>query len=84
MVPVLTPEEAAALDASKSPLPMPHPNLRRTPSIIPATPIDITQTLNMIPGQHNEQVLKELDIGEEERHRLVNEGAIAAKTAAKL
>ncbi|KZP31675.1 CoA-transferase family III [Athelia psychrophila] len=81
-VPVLTPEEAALLDASKLPLPVPHPHLTRTPSKTPEIHANITP--QMIPGQHNEEVLEELGTSAEEWRRLVNEGAISSKYTVKL
>ena len=84
VVPVLTPEEAASLDASKSPLPRPHPHLSRTPSAEPGPHAFFAQTLQMVPGQHNEEVLRELGTSAEEWKRLVDEGAISKESTAKL
>ncbi|KAF7978801.1 hypothetical protein HWV62_44565 [Athelia sp. TMB] len=84
VVPVLTPEEAASLDESGSPLPRPHPHLSRTPSAKPGPHVHIAQALQMVPGQHNEEVLRELGTSAEEWKRLVDEGAMTRESKVKL
>ncbi|KAI0368736.1 CoA-transferase family III [Pilatotrama ljubarskyi] len=76
-VPVLSPEEAAALAAGSSSrggsVPVPHPKLERTPSItaLPAAADSI------IPrGAHTGEILEELGVDEGQREALLREGAL--------
>ncbi|KAI0768062.1 CoA-transferase family III domain-containing protein [Trametes elegans] len=85
-VPVLTVGEAAALAAkgSSTPegaVPSPHPLLERTPSVAPL-PDGGEWTLTR--GEHTEEVLGELGVGEDERADLVREGALGDRPTAKL
>lgn len=76
MVPVLTPEEASALDPSQSPLPCPHPHLSRTPPTLPKVHALATQVSQVVPGCHNREVLRELGTSAREMKQLVVDGAI--------
>ncbi|KAH8101092.1 CoA-transferase family III [Cristinia sonorae] len=76
-VPVLSPQEAAIL-ASTSASPNPHPTLSRTPAR-PLPEIQWTapgEQYCLTVGQHTEDILKELGVEGEERARLLREGAL--------
>ncbi|KAF9069211.1 CoA-transferase family III [Rhodocollybia butyracea] len=72
-VPILTPEEANDLESSGKPFPLPHPKISsqgmgREPSE--------SSTIQLPPGKHTEDILRELGLTEIEYQRLVQEGAI--------
>lgn len=60
-MPVLSPEEAAATAGSA--IPLPHPDL----SVTRSRAIDSLSATNhvptLIPGQHSEEILLEMDLG---------------------
>ncbi|KAJ7727301.1 CoA-transferase family III domain-containing protein [Mycena maculata] len=75
-LPVLTTDEAAALDPSSSPFPVPHP---RIVTSRPATekPKSIgLDTLALRPGQHTREILTELGLDDAQLEEMVREGAI--------
>jgi alpha-methylacyl-CoA racemase len=75
-VPILTPEEAAALDLSKSPFPAPHPRIvsqtQRSEKIESVGP----GSLALRPGQHTREILAELGLDDAQLEEMVREGAI--------
>ncbi|KAJ7363982.1 CoA-transferase family III domain-containing protein [Mycena albidolilacea] len=75
-VPILTPEEAAALDLSKSPFPAPHPRIvsqtQRSEKIESVGP----ESLALRPGQHTREILAELGLDDAQLEEMVREGAI--------
>ncbi|KAJ7274447.1 CoA-transferase family III domain-containing protein [Mycena haematopus] len=80
-VPVLTTEEAAALDFSRSPFPVPHPRVisqtRRSTisqSVGPAS-------LALQPGQHTREILAELGLNDSQLEEMVRDGAIGISKA---
>lgn len=84
MVPVLSPEEASDTSDSDATIPQPHPNLSRTPSARPRHTAKLNSSLSITPGQHNVEVLRELGVSDQERQKLVEEGAIPSGRDAKL
>jgi alpha-methylacyl-CoA racemase len=87
-VPVLSPTEASSLDISKSPLPVPHPHLTRTSTqplaFSPHSFTAVKESLYLRPGQHTDDVLRELGVDDEERLRLITDGAVETTVDAKL
>ena len=87
-MPVLSPIEASSLDASKSPLPVPHPHLTRTsPQPLPSffhSSAAVKESLYLRPGQHTDDVLRELGVNDKERNRLIKDGALEKMVVAKL
>lgn len=86
-VPVLTPEEAANLDASKSSLPIPHPQLSRTPSVTAhtaQTSSSVEKSLHLTPGSHTTDILRESGFSDQEVDVLLQDGALGNKRQAKL
>ncbi|KAI0360141.1 CoA-transferase family III [Trametes cingulata] len=85
-VPVLSPEEAAALAAGSSSrggsVPVPHPKLERTPSVASLP----NAASSIVPrGAHTEEILEELGVDKGQREALRREGALGDQpTAAKL
>jgi len=87
VVPVLTPEEAAAHTNTLSHIPQPHPDLSRTPApgSLPGSSTEaLAASLNIPPGTHTEEVLAELGFSKEEQIKLAKEGAIDKVTKAAL
>ena len=80
-MPVLSPEEAFEAGNSDTAIPQPHPNLSRTS---PAGPSHLESSLFLTPGQHNVEILRELGVSDQERKRLMEEGAIPGGRDAKL
>ncbi|KAI0749570.1 CoA-transferase family III [Daedaleopsis nitida] len=85
-VPVLTVQEAAALASESSqggPIPVPHPDLRRTPSqsAYQLQTSDLSQSALLERGAHTEEILSELGVSPVERKALRNEGALGRSTA---
>ncbi|KAJ6513312.1 CoA-transferase family III domain-containing protein [Mycena sanguinolenta] len=80
-VPVLTTEEAAALDLSKSPFPVPHPrviNQTRRPEL----PRRVgPESLVLRPGQHTREILAELGLDDAQLEKMAREGAIGISNA---
>jgi len=70
-VPVLTLEEAAALDPSHSPIPTVHPQVAST-----FTPARTGNLVHLRPGQHTQEILAELGLSEGEQRRLALDGAL--------
>jgi alpha-methylacyl-CoA racemase len=77
-VPVLTPEEAAALDASSSPFPVPHPRIASSAS--PPTRAPGPGSLALEVGKHTREVLKELGINDIQIEEMVRDGAVSTGT----
>ena len=84
MTPVLTPSEAAHLSAQSlssasafhspsrpSPVPLPAPNLSRTPFSA-----SIGRLTLLRPGQHTKEILRESGLEIEEIEKLVREGVV--------
>jgi len=87
VVPVLTPEEAAAHTTTSSRIPHPHPDLSRTPalgSISGQNSKALDKSLNIPPGTHTEEVLGELGITKGELIKLVKERVIDGVSKASL
>src|SRR5882762_5602293 len=86
VVPALSPTEASSLTTSS--LPMPHPHLARTSpqslQSFPQTSTAMKKSLYLSPGRHTDDVLRELGVSEEERKRLIEDGALGATVEAKL
>ncbi|KAH7884536.1 CoA-transferase family III domain-containing protein [Phlebopus sp. FC_14] len=76
-VPVLSLLEAAQLDPTRSPRPASRPQLSRTPPS-PRT-IDSSGVSILKPGSHTEEILIELGMSKEEKHRLACEGAFGTE-----
>jgi alpha-methylacyl-CoA racemase len=76
------------LDISKSPLPVPHPHLTRTSTqtlaFSPHSFTAVKESLYLRPGQHTDDVLRELGVDDEERLRLITDGAVETTVDAKL
>jgi len=76
VVPVLSPEEAAARAGSS--VPAPHPVLSRTPSQhVPTLTV-------LVPGQHTVEILKEIGVSETEAQKLLKRGIVGTWPQAKL
>jgi alpha-methylacyl-CoA racemase len=78
-LPVLTTEEAAALDLSSSPIPVPHPRIVgqgfETPKHVGL------QSLALRPGQHTREILTELGLDDAQLEEMVRDGAIEISKA---
>ncbi|KAI0792768.1 CoA-transferase family III [Abortiporus biennis] len=88
-MPVLTPAEASTLiHAANEPpslIPHPHPRLTRSPFI--PIPAEQSEGLKLTKaGQHTKEILDELELTEQEKSRLVSQGALGkeVRTFAKL
>ncbi|KAL4263565.1 CoA-transferase III family protein [Pleurotus pulmonarius] len=68
-LPVLSREEAADLDASHSPIPVPHPLLHTTTVALPNP-----ETIQ--PGSHTHEILSELGLDEKQIIQLASDGAL--------
>ncbi|KAJ7127061.1 CoA-transferase family III [Mycena epipterygia] len=78
-IPVLTPEEAAALDPSSSAFPVPHPRIV-TPR--PEMRKEVgSESLALRPGQHTREILAELGLDDVQLEEMVREGAISISKA---
>ncbi|KAI5988787.1 CoA-transferase family III [Pisolithus albus] len=77
VVPVLTPEEAALLDPSRSVRPSPHPHLSRTPPL-PRTVARSSMVLE--PGLHTWEVLGEFGLSRREILQLASDGAFGEES----
>lgn len=77
VVPVLTPEEAALLDPSRSVRPSPHPYLSRTPPL-PQTVARSSMVLE--PGLHTWEVLGEFGLSRGEISQLASDGAFGEES----
>lgn len=84
VVPVLTPEEAAAHTTTSSRIPHPHPDLSRTPALGSIPGQNSKQSLNIPPGTHTEEVLGELGITKGELLKWVKERVIEGVSKASL
>jgi len=73
-LPVLSATEAAEL--ASGPVPAPHPNLTRTCPESLRSPLPDSLQLSLSPGQHTDEILRELGITAVERRQLVSEGAL--------
>ncbi|KAJ6531719.1 CoA-transferase family III domain-containing protein [Mycena capillaripes] len=76
-VPVLTTEEAAALDLSSSPFPVPHPRIVDQKSELPERFQVGPESLALQPGQHTREILAELGLDETQLEEMVRDGAIS-------
>jgi hypothetical protein len=82
-LPVLTPHEAAALDPSRSCIPTPHPYVSSSVKQISAAATDPSfDSLTLRPGQHTQEVLKELGLSAQERQTLARAGVLGAEAQA--
>lgn len=72
VAPVLTPEEAALLDPSRSVRPSPHPHLSRTP---PLSRSVAKSGMVLEPGFHTQEVLMEIGLSRGEITELMSDGA---------
>jgi len=76
-LPVLSYEEAAALDASSSPFPVPHPRVVSSSPQVPPVPRNVgPESLSLEPGQHTREVLIELGLKDAQLEEMEREGAI--------
>ncbi|EIW84074.1 CoA-transferase family III [Coniophora puteana RWD-64-598 SS2] len=84
VLPVLEPEEAASLARSSRPLA--HPNLSRTPSPYATPSYESDKPEILEPGQHTDEILREVGFSEKERRRFACNGAFGeeAREDAKL
>ena len=85
-MPVLSVEEASASKAvSEGRIPVPHPELGRTPSRIPAQmqSANLEESAILRPGAHTDAILSELGITASQRALLREQGALG-HTGAKL
>ncbi|KAJ7494659.1 CoA-transferase family III domain-containing protein [Mycena galericulata] len=73
-LPVLTTEEAAALDSSSSPIPVPHPLIVGARSENPKAVG--SDSLALPPGQHTREILTELGLDDAQLEKMAYEGAI--------
>ncbi|KAJ6494761.1 CoA-transferase family III domain-containing protein [Mycena vitilis] len=73
-LPVLTTEEAAALDASSSPIPVPHPRIVSRSGETPQHAA--SNDFALPPGQHTREVLTELGLDKVQLERMQRDGAI--------
>ncbi|KAJ6505939.1 CoA-transferase family III domain-containing protein [Mycena vulgaris] len=81
-LPVLTTEEAAALDSSSSPFPVAHPRII-TPR--PESPKVVgLESLALRPGQHTREILTDLGLNGVQLEEMVREGAIGVARQSKL
>ncbi|KAJ7158825.1 CoA-transferase family III domain-containing protein [Mycena filopes] len=80
-LPVLTTDEAAALDASSSHFPVPHPRIVDHSSQIATTATYGLEGLALRPGQHTLEILSELGLDDAQMERMVGEGAIGISSA---
>ena len=74
-LPVLTPTEARMLTGADAPLPAAHPQ------ILPAVRLHGHSDVILQSGKHNREILEELGLSEEEKRRLVLDGAIGGEEA---
>ncbi|KAI1797368.1 CoA-transferase family III [Ganoderma leucocontextum] len=86
VLPVLSRHEAAAVASTSAIVPQPHPDLSRTPSILPVSSrsSDWSQSAMLSRGEHTEQILSELGLSTQERARLREDGALGKGARAKL
>jgi len=86
IVPVLSPTEASSLAASS--LPIPHPHLMRTSprslQFLPQASAAVQASFHLSPGQHTDDVLRELGVTAKERNRMIKDGALGAMVETKL
>ncbi|KAJ7773194.1 CoA-transferase family III domain-containing protein [Mycena metata] len=75
-LPVLTTDEAAALDASSSHFPVPHPQIVNQETKIPRKPKLGPESLALQPGQHTREILVELGLNDAQIEGMVRDGAI--------
>ncbi|KAJ7170603.1 CoA-transferase family III domain-containing protein [Mycena crocata] len=73
-LPLLTTEEAAALDASSSPFPVAHPRIV-SPISETRKAVDI-DSLALKPGQHTREILSALGLDDAQLGKMAREGAI--------
>ena len=83
-LPVLSTVEAAALatkstESSEDGVPVPHPQLSRTPSRAAASS-DATNPMILEAGAHTNAILAELGIGRGEREAMSRNGAVGGAT----
>ena len=76
MVPVLTLSEAATLDPSHLPSPVPHPRVYSTTK---STTPNVSRVGPLLPGQHTHELLEELGLSTSEQKRLALDGALGTK-----
>lgn len=77
VAPVLTPEEAALLDPSRSVRPSPHPHLSRTPPLFRSV---AKSGMVLEPGLHTQEVLMEIGLSRGEITELMSDGAFGDET----
>ncbi|KLO17395.1 CoA-transferase family III [Schizopora paradoxa] len=81
-VPVLTPEEAGA--AARSAIPLPHPELSATRSRVVNPQWNADSVPVLIPGEHSEEILREMNLGSQ-FNSLLSKGIVdTASTKSKL
>ncbi|KAJ7052615.1 CoA-transferase family III [Mycena amicta] len=73
-VPVLSTEEAAQLDASSSPLPVPHPRISSAGWTDPGA-----DSLYLEPGQHTREILAGIGLGDAQLADMERAGVIKSK-----
>ncbi|KAJ7707785.1 CoA-transferase family III domain-containing protein [Mycena rosella] len=78
-LPVLTPEEAAALDSSSSPFPVAHPRIVTPRAAIPHA--GSAESLTLRPGQHTREILTDLGLKDAQLEEMEREGAIGIVNA---
>jgi len=71
-VPILTPEEANNLESSQSSFPLPHPKISSSNAEVNVD----SSAIELSPGKHTEDILRELGLTNSEYQRLVQDGAI--------
>jgi alpha-methylacyl-CoA racemase len=78
-LPVLTTEEAAALDLSSSPIPVPHPRIVGQ-GFETSKHVGL-QSLALRPGRHTREILTELGLDDAQLEEMVHDGAIEISKA---
>jgi len=72
-VPILTPEEANSLQSSPQSFPLPHPRISSNNA--ESNSVDST-SIQLPPGKHTEEILRELGFTNIDYQKLVQDGAI--------
>ncbi|KAK7033078.1 acyl-CoA dehydrogenase [Favolaschia claudopus] len=76
-VPVLSPEEAAALDASNSEIPVPHPRIAGSAELPGVRENPGPRSLKLRSGQHTREILGGLGLDDTQLNEMMREGAIS-------